>query len=90
MSFEKLILITDLLYLFKEIRNCCFFITKMKSLHIWFVFFVQFSKVNRCFSTTLNILPRSYFQCKKYDLMFLSSCATTFNNLTQDERDVNE
>jgi len=24
----------------------------MKSLHIWFVFFVQFSKVNRCFATT--------------------------------------
>jgi len=62
----------------------------MKSLHIWFVFFVQFSKVNRCFATTLDILSRSCFHCKKYDSMFLSSCATTFNNLTQDKENVNE
>ena len=41
-TFHKLLkahLITDLLFFSLEKRNCCFF-TFVKSLHIWFVFFV--------------------------------------------------
>ncbi|WP_298731166.1 hypothetical protein, partial [uncultured Granulicatella sp.] len=59
-------------------------------LHIWFVFFVQFSKVNRCFATTLISYHAFIFFARNMIRCFLTSCATTFNNLPQEERDVNE
>ena len=37
----------------------------MKSLHIWFVFFVQFSKVNRCFQQLLYPII-GHFYCQQF------------------------
>jgi len=44
----------------------------MKSLHIWFVFFVQFSKVNRCFATTSISYHRSFLLSTDFIELFQS------------------